>query len=266
MTFRRSPAILTLISLALVACADPGDEQGSVGTDPRDLTGVVWTLDGSSMADLVDDVPSGATVTLAFEDGQAHGSAACNSYGGSYEAGDDGSLSLDGFAVTEMACEPALMALESAYLEALGAVTGFFAEGRLDLIGDEVALIFYEEMPPVALPLVGTPWQLTTFATGEVVFTVLAGTELTATLDGDGALAGSAGCNTFSGTYTSAGNALSFSPLTTTKMRCHGEVMAQETAFLDAMAAVQSFSIEGGQLSLLDAHDALLLAFDGPAS
>ena len=95
---------------------------------------------------------------------------------------------------------------------------------------------------------------------------MLAGTEITATLDDDGAVAGSAGCNTLSGAYTSAGNSLSFSPLATTKMRCHGEVMAQETAFLDAMAAVESFSIEGEQLSLLDTHDALLLAFDGPAA
>ena len=63
-------------------------------------------LDTASMGDLVDPVPLGAQVTLTFEDGQAHGSAACNSYGGAYQAGDDGSLSFDAFAVTQMACDP----------------------------------------------------------------------------------------------------------------------------------------------------------------
>ena len=75
--------------------------------DPNDLVGVVWVLDETSIERLVADVPTGAQVTLTFEDGQASGSAACNSYGGAYEAGDDGSLSFDAFAVTQMACDPA---------------------------------------------------------------------------------------------------------------------------------------------------------------
>jgi heat shock protein HslJ len=85
----------------------------------------VWTLDRSSIADLVGEVPLNASITITFEDGQASGQAACNSYGGAYDAGDDGALSFEGFAVTEMACEPELIALESAYLQKLADVTGF---------------------------------------------------------------------------------------------------------------------------------------------
>ena len=88
------------------------------------------------MADLVDEVPPGAKITIAFEDGQASGRAACNSYGGAYDAADDGSLSFQSFAVTEMACEAALMALESAYLEALAKVTGFEIDGHDEAAGD----------------------------------------------------------------------------------------------------------------------------------
>ncbi len=44
-TFRRSLALLTLITLALVACADAGDGSGSTGTDPAALVGHGWTLD-----------------------------------------------------------------------------------------------------------------------------------------------------------------------------------------------------------------------------
>ena len=125
-TLRRSLASLPLISLLLVACANTGDGAGSDrGTDPADLTGVDWVLDEASIAALADAVPDGAQVTLTFEGDQAGGTAACNSYGGAYRAGDDGSLTFEGFAVTEMACEPPLMTLEAAYLEVLGGVTAF---------------------------------------------------------------------------------------------------------------------------------------------
>ena len=131
MTLRRSLTSLTLGTLALVACADPS-AGSSTGTDPEALVGHEWTLDASSMASLAGEVPPGAIVTIAFEDGQASGRAACNSYGGAYDAGDDGSLSFESFAVTAMACEAPLMTLESAYLEALGAVTGFGVDGKAD--------------------------------------------------------------------------------------------------------------------------------------
>ena len=265
MTLRRSLTFLTLGTLALVACADPGDGS-STGTDPEALVGHEWTLDASSMASLADEVPAGAIVTIAFEDGQASGRAACNSYGGAYDAGDDGSLSFESFAVTAMACEAPLMTLESAYLEALGAVTGFGVDGKLTLHGDEIDLTFDEEVSPVALPLVGTTWTLTTIASGDAVSSVLNGTEVTAAFTADATVSGSAGCNRYSGSYTWTGDQLSFSPLASTKMACADDVMAQESAFLASMEQVASFAIEGSQLTLADGSGALLLGFDGTAA
>lgn len=267
MTFGRSLACLTLVSLALVACADAGDG-GDTGNSTRagDLIGTVWNLDRSAMAGLVDHVPPGAAITITFEDGQASGRAACNSYGGAYDAGDDGSLSFEGFAVTEMGCEPALMALESAYLESLSAVTSFSVEGVMELSGDGVSLTFDEEVPPVALPLVGTAWTLTTIASGDAVSSVLNGTEVTAVFTADGTVSGSAGCNRYSGSYTWSGDQLSFSALASTKMACADDVMAQESAFLASMQDVASFAIEGGQLTVSDASGTLLLGFDGTAA
>jgi len=225
-----------------------------------------WTLDASSIASLADEVPAGAIVTIAFEDGQASGRAACNSYGGAYDAGDDGSLSFESFAVTAMACEAPLMTLESAYLEALGAVTGFGVDGKLTLNGDEIDLTFDEEVSPVALPLVGTTWTLTTIASGDAVSSVLNGTEVTAAFTPDATVSGSAGCNRYSGSYTWTGDQLSFSPLASTKMACAEDVMAQESAFLASMEQVASFAIEGSQLTLTDGSGALLLGFDGTAA
>jgi heat shock protein HslJ len=265
-TPRPAAGVLVLISLVLVACADHAGSAVGGDTDPSKLSGVVWTLESASIPSLVDGIPSGTRVTIEFDGEQAHGTAACNSYGGSYRAGDDGSLSFDGFAVTEMGCEQPLMTVESAYLTALNDVTSFRIEGSLVLAGDGVTLTFAEEPPPEALPLVGTTWRLTTFAVGDVVSSVIGDTKITATFSADHTVAGSAGCNRFSGTYTSTGNTLSFSPLVTTKMGCAGDVMAQESAFVDAMGSVASFSIQGARLLLLDVDSALLLSFEGSSN
>ena len=99
-------------------------------------------LDAASAGSLVDLVPRDATVDLRFQDGQAQGKAACNSYGGDYEA-DDGSLSFGTFAQTVMACDPPVMALETAYLDALTKVSGYqIGDAGLVLTGGNVALTF----------------------------------------------------------------------------------------------------------------------------
>ncbi len=264
--FRHPLGPLPLISLVLVACANSGAGDGqSSGGDPNDLVGVVWVLDETSISRLVADVPTGAQVTLTFEDGQAHGSAACNSYGGAYRAGDDGSLSFDAFAVTQMACEPPLMTLESAYLEELADMSAFDvgSSGDLSLSNGNATLTFSRQETPEPLPLAGTTWILSSIASGDAVTSVISGTEITLVFSTDSTVSGSAGCNGFNGRYTTAADALSFSPLATTRMACKKYVMAQEHVFLDAMSRVRSYAIDGAQLTLFDAPGATLLGFEG---
>jgi heat shock protein HslJ len=263
----RSLGSLPVIPLLLVACANSSAGAGdgrSPTADPNDLVGVVWVLDPASMGGLVDDVPPLTQITLSFEGGSAHGSAACNNYGGSYRAGDDGSLSFDPFAVTLMACDALLTTLEGAYLEALGGVTGFAIDaGTLHLTGGQPTLSFASE-PAQALPLVGTPWTLMSITSGDVATGVVSGTEITALFAADDTVTGSAGCNRFNGTYTRSAERLSVSPLATTKMACPGYVMTQERVFLDAMSQVASYTIDGTQshLTLLDGAGASLLVFE----
>lgn len=265
MTVRRSLTLLTLLPLILVACADNGGSGAGIGTDPADLVGVTWQLDASSIASLVNDPPQDAVVTIEFADREVGGRAACNSYGGAYQASNDGSIAFEAFSVTEMACDEPLMALESAYLTALGRVTGFNVEGDLTLAGGDVTLRFNAVPAPEPLPLVGTAWTLTTIASGDAVSSVLAGTDVTAGFDdGDSTISGTAGCNRYSGIYTEGGGGtLSFSTLATTRMMCAEDVMAQESVFLAAMERVAGYAIEGTQLSLVDASGAMLLAFEG---
>ncbi len=268
-SFRRSLAPLPLIPLILVVCANTGASDGqSPGSDPNDLVGTVWVLDGASTSGLVGAVPLGARVTLSFADARAHGTAACNSYGGAYRASEDGSLSFDAFAVTLMACAQPLMTLESAYLDVLAGVSSFEigGAGDLKLSNGQSTLTFTRAVSPEPLPLAGTTWTLSSISSGDVVTSVISGTEITVVFSTDSTVGGSAGCNGFSGRYTTAGDSLSFSPLATTRMACKKYVMAQEHVFLDAMSRVRSYAIDGGQLTLFDASGASLLGFDGAPS
>jgi heat shock protein HslJ len=97
--------------------------------------------------------------------------------------------------------------------------------------------------PPTELP--GTSW----------VLQGLSGTQLgtgvpTINFGTDGTVSGSAGCNTFNGTYTVDGSSITFGPLASTKMACPVADMAVETAFLAGLAGATSWSIEALFLTL----------------
>jgi len=126
--------------LGATACTTPSTH--SSPAQPVGLLGVDWILDDASLATQVAKVPGEIPIDLRFEGEQVSGSSGCNTYGGSYDAGD-GSLSFGQMQMTLMACEDGLMQLESAYLDALGATTAFqISDSGLLLTGGKVALSF----------------------------------------------------------------------------------------------------------------------------
>jgi heat shock protein HslJ len=141
MKSRRLAAALILAPLILVACSDDGGTSSGASTDPADLAGT-WTLDAASLGSLAADASSGTNVTVVFADGQASGASGCNTFIGSYEATDDGSLKFGPLASTMMACEAPLMAVETAYLGALDKVSAFAVDGDLTLTGDDLTLSY----------------------------------------------------------------------------------------------------------------------------
>ena len=97
--------------------------------------------------------------------------------------------------------------------------------------------------PPTELP--GTSWVLQGISGAELgtgVPTINFGT--------DGTVSGSAGCNTYNGTYTLDGSSIKFGPLASTKMACPVADMAVETAFLAGLAGATSWSIQALFLTL----------------
>jgi heat shock protein HslJ len=63
-------------------------------------------------------------------------------------------------------------------------------------------------------------------------------------------LQGSSGCNTMRGGYQLDGARLRFTQIATTRMACPDSYMSQESAFLKALEATDSFRISGDKMEL----------------
>jgi heat shock protein HslJ len=221
---------------------------------------------------------AGSTVTVEFASGgRISGSAGCNGYGGLYEmqadpidssAGGDGHgnpfeaqagrITIGQVAITEMYCmDPAgVMDQEQAFLKALSAVARYQeAHYRFDLLDDagQVVLSLFPAALVPTVDLEGTDWVLVTFLDGATAASVLNGTEVTLRLE-QGSVTGTAGCNSYGGTYTWQGDPnLGIGPLNSTKMFCESPagVMEQEGKYLDLLQRVTWFKLAAGQLTLL---------------
>jgi putative lipoprotein len=68
-----------------------------------------------------------------------------------------------------------------------------------------------------------------------------------------GHVAGSGGCNSFSGPVTIKGDAITFGALATTEISCTPAIMSQEQKFFAALAAIRSYRTQGPYLMLYDA-------------
>ena len=128
-------ALAGALIVSLMACSGAR----SASDDPLD--GTSWTL----MAYRKTRPIPGTTITATFEDGQVHGSAGCNSYGGSYQVSDD-TITVGEIAITEMAClEPeGTMEQEVMFVEFIqDAQTFRFADAQLQIFrSDGEALTF----------------------------------------------------------------------------------------------------------------------------
>ena len=68
----------------------------------------------------------------------------------------------------------------------------------------------------------------------------------------EGTVSGFAGCNTFSGSYTTDGATLTFGPMATTKMACERPGSAVEADYLAALSGVTGWAVEPDGRLLLD--------------
>jgi heat shock protein HslJ len=77
----------------------------------------------------------------------------------------------------------------------------------------------------------------------------------------DGSVSGSAGCNTFNGSYTLSGDTLTLGQLATTNMACGPVESAVEKIVLDRLGKVATYQATADSLTLSDSSGATLLTF-----
>lgn len=115
------------------------------------------------------------------------------------------------------------------------------------------------EPTPTAVAQAGTlektTWQLRAIETASVETPVVANAAVTLLFGEGNTMGGSAGCNTYVGSYAADGGAIAFSQVVMTLKACADEaVMAQEQAYLKALQAAETIAVFEGQL---------VLTFDG---
>ena len=91
-----------------------------------------WALESAPGIDL----PAGSSASATFADGRVAGSTGCNRFTAEYTLEGD-RLELGVIASTRMACAPPLLALEQAYVGALGNVARWRIEGDALALSDE---------------------------------------------------------------------------------------------------------------------------------
>jgi heat shock protein HslJ len=243
---QRSPLIILIAVVSIaIACSPRGSDTANGG-----LGNTSWTVTSVNGAPTV----PGAQPTMTFAaDGTISGDAGCNQYSGRFRT-DGGAIAIGEVASTMMLCEGDRGIQEAAFLSALqGASRWELGEDgnlRIGGAGEIVAGPGVAEGPPGDPPLPdlgGSAWTLAEMG-GTADFE-----RLVPTLEfgADGTVSGFAGCNTFSGTYTVSGGDLRLGPLATTKIGCERPASAVEAAYLEALAAVTTWSVDGtGQLLL----------------
>lgn len=264
---RTAQAGLLSLALGALAACGPGDEEtaggDTAGAGAEAPTGQVWALQSVTGGDAM-QVEHPDRYTIEFKADGTYGIRAdCNSGGGSYTY-ENGKLSLREGPLTLAACGPE--SYSAGFLEGLSNVASY------ERSGDAMVMTLADgsRMNFAALPtssslggtegLAGTKWNVTGYNNGRGgVTSLVAATELTVEFGADGTVSGSAGCNSFTGSYAvDDADGIAFTPLATTRKMCPGEdVMGQESQFLVALANATTWEIRGDRLQLRDNEGSL---------
>ena len=251
-------------SLLLAACGSPAGPASPSATPATtapggDVAGTTWLLDGLDGQ----ATAAGTYVTARFGgDGALTGSGGCNRYRAGYTV-SGGDMRITGMlASTMMACDQAVMDQEQAYFAALTNVRTFAVRGDRLALSDRSGkdlMTFAAQSQGLA----GTSWRVTAYNNGqEAVVSVIEGTVLTASFAVEGTVSGSGGCSTFSGPFTAQGGTVTVGPFVVTQRGClEPDVMDQEQRLLAALESAATYSIEGPQLEMRTAKDAIAVLF-----
>ena len=265
---RRIGMVIVVLVVALAACgSDDSDDASSSSTAAPPsgvpLIGTPWVLiNGAELG-----VPAeGVTVTAEFADGRVSGNSGCNSYSGTFDVSGN-VVSFGPTAGTRMACAPAAMAVEQAYLARLPEVNRYsIADSTLTLVnGNDVTQLVYEASD--AGTAVAGSWSATGYFTGSAVQSTIAGTSLTLEFAAE-EVSGNGGCNTFGGPYEVSGETIKLGPFGSTLRACADPARQhQEQQYLAALELAVTFRVTADRLDLFREDGGIAATFErlGPA-
>jgi heat shock protein HslJ len=270
-----SVAVVALLALAACGRADGTGGMGGTGgqvapTQPAaegqpsappaspvgtadDLVGSKWVLASFGTPDSQTPVPTDAGVTAEFGAGGAlSGSTGCNSYSGQYTL-DGQNLTVGPVQATEMACvEEDRMARERDFVTALQSARTLTRDGdtlTIGYAGGELRFTSAQAQGQSAGSLDGTRWQLASFDGGAASTGLVAGSQITAEF-ADGKVGGTAGCNSYGGSYTVSGPNISIGELNQTLIGCDTPLADQEAKYTAALLAATTYQINGDTLAI----------------
>ncbi|MFN8620758.1 MAG: META domain-containing protein [Chloroflexota bacterium] len=205
-------------------------------------------------------VDSGASIAFG-PDGTVSGDTGCNTLSATYTV-DKRTLDIGPVTSTQVACpDETSAAIETGILTALdtAAAWSLTADGWLVLrdAQDQRTAAFRPVRSPVGR------WIVTDVVIGDAMAPAAPGASLV--LAADGTLGGSTGCNQLGGSWAYDGVTLDLGKGNTTKAACPDDATAAaETAFLAALADVETWGISAGQLTLYDASGQPVLVLQDP--
>ena len=258
-THRMGLGLVLITTQMVLACATVG----SAGSGDA-LTDTGWKLSALPGQTSL----TGRPATLHFSEGRVHGSDGCNRYSGTYNAAGEKFNISENLALTKMACPEPLMRQAEAFTRALTKASAWRKEaGQLVLLdsgGRELATLAAQPQD-----LAATSWRVTGYNNGkQAVVGILAGSELTLAFAADGKLAGAAGCNNYTASFTTFGERIEIGQAAATRKVCSQPegIMEQEDRFLNALASAATWRLDGDRLELRTAAGALALSLSAADS
>lgn len=231
--------------LASAGCSVGGSPSPS-GGDPAALFGS-WVLVAGTGPSGEIPIIDGARITLEIEGSEVGGTSACNHYFGRMAVAG-GQLQFNELGGTEMACEPEVMASESAYWAALGDVSRWTRDGDTLVLSGTNAMLTYELLQPVPdAAMVDTVWLLDTLISGDAASSVHG--QATLELGSDGTVAGSTGCRTFTGRYVISGDEVVVTELAMAG-ECSAELASQDDHVVSVLGDGFTVQVDGNRLML----------------
>ncbi|HUG08259.1 MAG TPA: META domain-containing protein [Acidimicrobiia bacterium] len=239
-------AFLAVLALLATAC---------LGSDFADSVEGSWQMTSGTVHGEEIPVLDSHPITIHFEGDQVGGTAACNSYGGTFSMSGS-RITVSNLAMTEMACFPEeVMRAEALFTETITRVGNVALDEALTLSGDGVEMVFEALEPVPDAELTSVTWVLDGLVQGDSVSTPVVDTRGFIELSPNGSVTGDTGCRPLSGRFVISGAEVLINELAADGHRYEPGVADQDDLVLSVIGDGFRVEIDGERLTMLSRGD-----------